>query len=135
MELPALQPTQRFEVFIEEPKSSAVAVEHNQMLVCFLADPLHRELIERAVFPAQLYHAGAPSARAVRVIKGVSGDFAQLIRVCTLETGRGSAIGELCRLSSLEVGGGLVMQVRQIRENFVFGSSCRYTSPLCKAND
>lgn len=125
MELPAFQPTQRFEVFIEKAKSSAVAVEHDQMLVCFLADPLYRELIERAVLPAQLYHAGAPSARTKRVIKGASSDFTQLVRVSTLETGRASAIGELRRFSSLEVSGGLVMQVRQIRKDFVFGSSCR----------
>lgn len=134
MELPALQPTQWFEVFIEEAKAGAVAVEHNQMLVCFLADSLHRELIERTVLPAQFHHAGTPSARTIRVVKGFGGNFTQLIRVRTLETGWGSAIRELCCLSSLEMGGGLVMQVRQIRENFVFGSCCRYTSPLYKAN-
>jgi hypothetical protein len=45
MQLPALQSTERLKVLVEKAKAGAIAVKHNQVLVCILSNALDRKLI------------------------------------------------------------------------------------------
>jgi hypothetical protein len=100
------------------------------MLVSIFTDSLDRELVESAVFATQLNHARAPSARAIRIVQGIGGNLALLVMVCRLEAARGCAIWVVGGITSLEMGWGLVMEVRKIRKNLVLSGRGRNTSPL-----